>query len=59
MNTLINLYDALGRQVYQASENFSNGITAKNIAVNNLPAGIYFITISDLNYTNRQKLIIE
>jgi alpha-tubulin suppressor-like RCC1 family protein len=59
MYTSIVLYDALGRVVYQSLDNFSNGNTIKEVSLSNLPVGIYFVTVSDGNYSGKQKLIIE
>jgi hypothetical protein len=57
--TSIQLLDALGRIVYQSSENFSFKYVSKELILSDLENGMYFLNISDGNYSSSQKLIIE
>ncbi len=58
-NTLIHVYDAIGKLVYQVTENFSSENLSKDLSLGNLAKGIYYINITNGIYSNTQKLIIE
>ncbi len=57
--TNIRLLDALGRVVYQSSENFSFRHISKEMSLIDLEKGVYFLNVSDGTYTSTLKLIIE
>jgi alpha-tubulin suppressor-like RCC1 family protein len=58
-HTSIQLLDALGRIVYQSSENFSFKSVSKELSLTDLENGMYFLNISDGSYSSSQKLIVE
>lgn len=58
-HTSIQLYDAVGRLVFQATENFANKVVSKELSLTDLEKGMYIITVSDGSYSSTQKLMVE
>lgn len=59
-NAIINISNILGQQVYSESINVKAGSTNLHINVNNLPAGMYMLSLqADGNFLKTQKIIIE
>ena len=59
-NAVITISNILGQQVYAKSIDVKVGSTLVPINVNNLPAGLYMISLqADGKYLNTQKIIIE
>ncbi len=58
-STSIIVTDAIGKIVYHITENFSDKIASKELALTYLRKGLYFVTVSDGSYYSTQKLLIE
>lgn len=59
-NAAITISNILGQQVYAESINVNVGSTIVPINVNNLPSGIYMVSVqADGKYLNTQKIIID
>lgn len=57
--TSIQVFDAVGKIVYQSSDDFSFKSVSKEISLNNLAKGIYYLKVSDGSYSSTEKLIVE
>jgi hypothetical protein len=56
-NAIINISNILGQQVYSESINVKAGSTNVTINVNNLPAGMYIVNVSNSTGTNAKKIV--